>query len=324
MPVPDVTISIVNHEHRELLLECLATVTARPVPGRTAEIVVLDNASGDGSVEAVAAAFPQLRVLAHRRRAGFGANHNTVIRATTGRHVLLLNDDAMIAPEAVGVLVDHLDAHPELGAVAPRLLNPDGTHQASAWRFPTPAAAAVGTLTLGRRGVTQSAGTAPRRVDWATGAVLLLRRAALDRVGLFDEGFFMYAEETDLLRRMADAGYGTAYLPGVTAVHHGQGSSAGVPERRINEQWRSRHRYWRKHHAAPAARLAGLLTGAQYGLRAGVATAVLRLPAGRRPVAVEPLDPARYRLHARDALGVRGPGLAELAEEFNARQAVDR
>ena len=317
--MPDITVSIVNHQHRDLLLECLATVTAGPVPGHSVEIVVLDNASGDGSVEAVEAAFPSVRVLARERRAGFGANHNTVIRVTGGRHVLLLNDDAMITPAAVGALADHLDRHPGLGAVGPRLVHPDGSPQASAWRFPTPRTAAVGALTLGRRGVTQSIGDVPRRVDWATGAVLMLRRAALDRVGLFDERFFMYAEETDLLRRMADVGYGTAYLPGVTAVHHGQGSSATVAERRIHEQWRSRHRYWAKHHAAPAAATAAVLTGLQYGLRAVVAGALLRLPASLRPASVHPVDPARYRLHARDALRVGGPGLAELAEEFNAR-----
>src|SRR5581483_5575555 len=166
-----------------------------------------------------------------------------------------------------------------------------------------PAVAALGLLTLGRAGVAQSGGRATRDVDWAMGAALLLRREALDEVGFFDEGFFIYSEETDLCRRLRDAGWRTQYFPAVTVVHHESQFSAGVPERRVNEMWRSRHHYWRKHHSAAGARVAALATGAQYALRG-----VLRR--GDADFA------ARMRLHARDSLRVRGPGLRELAEEW--------
>ena len=109
------------------------------------------------------------------------------------------------------------------------------------------------------------------------------------------------------------------WFPDVTVVHHVGHTTVKVPERRINEMWRSRHRYWRKHHSALAARSAALLTGWQYGVRAAVAAALLRLPAGRRPVRVRPTDPAEFALNARDAWRVRGPGLRELAEEWNGR-----
>jgi GT2 family glycosyltransferase len=135
-------------------------------------------------------------------------------------------------------------------------------------------------------------------------AALLLRREALDEVGLFDEEFFIDSEETDLTRRLRDAGWRTQYFPQVTVVHHESQFSVGIPERRINEMWRGRHRYWQKHHSAAGARLAAAATGSQYALRS-------LLRGHDRDFA------ARMRLHARDALHVRGPGLRELAEEWN-------
>ena len=295
----DVSISLVNTNSRELLLACLESLR-----GVEAEIVVLDNASEDGSAEAVRARFPGVRVVAQEHRAGFGANHNTVIRETSGRYVYVLNEDTTSDDWGLARMVAHLDANPRVAALGPRLVYPDGSLQDSAWRFPSPAVAALGLLTLGRVAVTQSGGSETRDVDWAMGAALLLRRDALDAVGLFDEGFFIYSEETDLCRRLRGAGWRTKYFPQVTVVHHESQFSAGIPERRVNEMWRSRHRYWRKHHSAPAARFAALCTGAQYGIRA-------LLRAGDRDFA------ARMRLHARDALGVSGPGLRELAEEWN-------
>jgi N-acetylglucosaminyl-diphospho-decaprenol L-rhamnosyltransferase len=317
---PDLTISIVNTNNRDVLLECLASLEAdRPRWKADVEVVVLDNASEDGSAEAVRARFPGVRVIEQELRAGFGANHNAVIRASSGRHVYVLNDDTTAANWGLDRMVAYLDAHPEVGALGPRLVYPDGRLQASAWRFPTPAAAALGALTLGRAGIVQSHGAEPRPVDWVMAAALVVPRRALDEVGLFDEGFFIYSEETDLCRRIRDAGYKVHWLPEVTVVHHVGYTTLKVPERRINEMWRSRHRYWRKHHSPPAARAAALLTGWQYGARAAVAAALLRVPERRRPLRVRPTDPAELALHARDAWCVRGPGLRELAEEWNGR-----
>ena len=295
----DVAISLVNTNSRELLLACLDSL--RDVD---AEVVVLDNASEDGSVDAVRAAFPDVQVIAQEHRAGFGANHNTVIRATSGRYVYVLNEDTTSDAWGLDRMVAHLDANPRVAALGPRLVYPDGRLQDSAWRFPSPAVAALGLVTLGRAAVKQSGGSASRDVDWVMGAALLLRREALDAVGLFDEGFFIYSEETDLCRRLRRAGWRTRYFPQVTVVHHESQFSSGIPERRVNEMWRSRHRYWRKHHSPAGARLAALCTGAQYGLR-------VLLGARDREFA------ARMRLHARDALRVEGPGLRELADEWN-------
>ncbi|MGZ4333815.1 MAG: glycosyltransferase family 2 protein, partial [Gaiellaceae bacterium] len=262
-PVPDVSISLVNANSRELLLACLESLQ-----GVEAEVVVLDNASEDGSAAAVRERFPAVRVIEQAHRAGFGANNNTVIRATSGRYVFLLNADTTSDDWGLDRMVAHLDANPRVAALGPRLVHPDGRQQASAWRFPTPGVAARGLLTLGRLFVVQSTGEVARDVDWATAAALLVRREALDDVGVFDEEFFMYSEETDLCLRLRRAGWRIQYFPSVTVVHHQPWSSGGIPERRINEMWRGRHRYWRKHHSPAGARVAALCTGAQYAARA--------------------------------------------------------
>ena len=297
----DLSVSIVNTNSRELLLACLETL-----PGTPAEIVVLDNASEDGSADAVRERFPDVRVLAQEFRAGFGANHNTVIRSTEGRYVYVLNEDTTADDWGFARIVEYLDAHPRVAALGPRLTYPDGRLQDSAWRFPTPLVSTLGLLTVGKLGVKQSRGDAPHAVDWVMGAALVLRRDALDEVGLFDDEFFLYSEEVDLQFRLRQAGWDVHYFPSATVVHHESQFSADIPERRINEMWRSRHRYWRKHHSGAGARVAALATGGQYALRAAAA------PIARR-------NPRRMLLHARDSWGVSGPGLRELADEWNGR-----
>ena len=300
----DFSVSIVNTNSRELLLGCLESLRTED-----AEVVVLDNASEDGSAAAVRDAFPDVHVIAQEHRAGFGANHNSVIRATTGRYVYVLNEDTTADDWGLRRIASYLDEHPRVAALGPRIVYPNGRHQQSAWRFPTPLASLLSLPTLGRLGIAQSRGDAPRPVDWVMGAALVLRRAALEEVGLFDEEFFIYSEEVDLQLRLRRAGWQVHYFPAVTVVHHESQFSAQIPERRINEMWRSRHRYWRKHHSPLGARVAALSTGVQYALRAALAPV-----AGR-----DPAFAGRMRLHVRDAWRVTGPGLRELAEEWNAR-----
>jgi len=300
----DLSVSIVNTDSRELLLACLESLADVDV-----EIVVLDNASEDGSVAAVRKRFPEVRVIPQEFRAGFGANHNTVIRVTRSRYIYVLNEDTTATDWGLDRLIAYLDAHPRVAAVGPRLVYPDGRRQDSAWRFPTPLVSALGLATLGKLGVKQSLGDDPRPVDWVMGAAIVLRREALTEVGLFDEGFFLYSEEVDLQFRLRQAGWEVHYVPDVTVVHHESQFSAGIPERRINEMWRSRHRYWHKHHSGAGARVAALATGAQYAARAALS------PLARR----DPGIGGRMRLHARDAWRVTGPGLRELADEWNGR-----
>jgi N-acetylglucosaminyl-diphospho-decaprenol L-rhamnosyltransferase len=318
----ELTVSVVNHNGRETLLALLASVERElEAAGVAAETVVLDNASEDGSAVAVRERFPGVRLVEQPFRAGFGANHNRILAETDGTAVLVLSHDAELEPGALGTLLAFLDATPSAGAVAPRLRYPDGRAQASAWRFPSPTTAAIGAVTLHKAGVVQSTGDEPRRVDWAMGAALLLRREALDQVGPFDEGFFMFSEETDLCRRLAEAGWETWFVPGAVVLHDDSALRAEVPRERIAEEWRSRHRYWRKHHSAAGARTAALLTGTQYAARAGIAAAARRV----RPESFDASFPAKMRLHARSAW--RGPderGLRELVDEWNAEHAESR
>ena len=198
---PDITISLVNTNNRELLLACLATLpaAARDI---TLETIVVDNASTDGSADAVREAYPDVEVVAREHRHGFGANHNEAIRRATGRYVLILNEDTELSEGCLDVLCRFMDQNPRVGAAGPRILNPDGTDQPSAFHFPSPGRVALTTLTLQRAGWIQSGGAKPRRVDWVCGAAILARRAALNAIGGFDEQLFIYSEDPDLCLRL--------------------------------------------------------------------------------------------------------------------------
>jgi GT2 family glycosyltransferase/peptidoglycan/xylan/chitin deacetylase (PgdA/CDA1 family) len=317
--IPDVTISIVNHCNREEVLECLRSLQETAARALEVEIVVLDNASDDGSVEAIRAAFPEVRVIAQPYRAGFGENHNRVIRSSSSRYVFVLNDDTRVDGAAIAAMVRYLDEHPNVAVVGPKIVGPGEVEPPSAWRFPSPAACALFALTFGTAGIVQSHGSEPRPADWVSGSAMMLRRSALDVIGLFDDQIYMYMEETDLCRRLWDAGYEIHYLPTVSIFHEGWGSTGPIPDRRTNELWRSRRYYWAKHHSVVGTQLARALDALRYGVGAVAVRAALamRLTSGR--LRIRPDDVRMYRLNALNAVrGVRGPGIREMATAFNA------
>ena len=309
----DISILIVNANSRRALVRCLASLERSLSDDVVTETLVLDNASDDGTADAVRQRFPWVSLTAQQFRAGFGANQNTLIRKSSGRYVYLVNPDVESDDWKLSRLVAALDAQPRVAALGPRLVYPDGRKQDSAWRFPTPFASVLGLLTLGRLAITQSSGERPRPVDWVMGSAMILRRDALEQVGLFDEDFFMYFEETDLCLRLRRGGWDVRYFPEVTMRHEKGESTADVSDRRINEWWRGHHLYWRKHHSYLGARLAAAAMGVRY---AGAAIASLR----HRDSAHR----ARLWLHARNARGVSGAGLRELAEEWNTRRSSAR
>jgi N-acetylglucosaminyl-diphospho-decaprenol L-rhamnosyltransferase len=220
----------------------------------------------------------------------------------------MLNEDSELLPGATMALYGALEADAGAAAAGARLLRPDGTPQPSAWAFPGPRSALASALFVHPWTVVQSRGTQTRPVDWAQSAALLVRREAVKEIGWLDPDFFVYSDEVDLCRRLADHGWQTLYVPAAQAIHHEQLSTGSVPERRIVEMSRNRDLYMRKHHSAAAAAAVRWLTAWAYAVRALAA----RVLPGH--------DPARYMAHVRATLNPgRGEGLREAAEEFNRR-----
>jgi N-acetylglucosaminyl-diphospho-decaprenol L-rhamnosyltransferase len=303
----EVSFCVVNTNQRELLTRCLDAIAAERarLPFAT-EVLVLDNTSTDGSAGAARRHPTVDEVIALEQRRGKAENDSALLQRARGRFGLLLNEDSELRPGATAALHAALAEHPRAGAAGAKLLRPDGDVQPSAWRFPTPATALVGALFLHRRLTVQSRGRRLRTVDWAQSAALLVRREAAAEIDFFDPQFFVYSDEVDFCKRLADAGWATLWVPAAQAVHHEQLSTGAVPERRIVELSRNRDRYMRKHHSFAAALVVRVLTAWAYAVRAGAA------------VVVPGHDPRRYWRHVTATLfPSRGEGLREAAHEFN-------
>ncbi len=222
------SVVIVAYNVRELLLACL-----RSLEGEQAEILVVDNASQDGTAEAVRALGSEVQLIANADNEGFARANNQALRRARGRYLCLLNPDTEVRPGALTRLQAALEESPELGIVGPRLLNPDGSLQSAGLRFPTRADLAAGAVPWGRRA--RLPGKAGRVVpeviecDWMLGACLVIRRELLEQVGLLDEAYFMYGEEKDLCYRAKQAGWQVACVPEAEVVHHGGQSADQTP-----------------------------------------------------------------------------------------------
>jgi len=257
----DLSIVILNWNVRDLLRQCLQSVhTARST--LATEVIVVDNASSDDSAAMVRAEYPDVRLMVNAANRGYAGGNNDGIATAAGRYVLILNPDTQVVGDALSTLVAYAEAHPDVGIVAPQLLNPDGSVQPSRRRFPTLTTALFESTWLqssAPRGVLDDYYMLDRsddetlQVDWAVGACLLVRRAVIDQVGKLDEGFFMYSEELDWCRRIKGAGWKIVYLPKAQVIHHmGKSSDQVVAQRHIYFQT-SKVRYFRKHHGQWAA-----------------------------------------------------------------------
>jgi len=302
--LPTLSYCIVNTNGREFLLACLAAIERTHPAGVEREILVLDNASDDGSADAVRALGGDIRLIALERRTGKAENDSTLMREARGRYCLLLNEDSELRPGASEALVAALDADPEAAAAGPRLLDSTGKPVPCAWRFPGVGTALAGALFLHRWLTVESKGSATRRVDWAQSSALLVRREAAAAVDFMDPAFFVYYDECDFAKRLAGAGWHSLFVPAAEAVHHDQLSTdlaKGLP--RIVEFHRNRDRYMRVHHGAAAALAVRVLTAWPYTVRALAATVLPKQPA------------AIYWAHARQAfMPDRGNGLRDTAE----------
>jgi len=276
----DLLIVILSWNVRDLLRQCLESVASdRPLsanrPPLAAEIIVVDNASSDGSVEMVRAEFPAVRLIANQTNRGYTGGNNDGIAAAVGRYVMILNPDTRVLDDALVAMVAYADAHPDVGVVGPQLLNPDGSVQSSRRRFPTLMTGLFESTwleplaprdVLRRYYVLDQPDDAIQEVDWLFGACFLVRREVIQQVGALDEGFFMYSEEMDWCRRIRQAGWKVVYLPAAQVIHYGGKSSDQVAAQRHIYFQTSKVRYFCKHHGALTA---GVLRVALLAMYAG-------------------------------------------------------
>ena len=274
--------------HYRTPVETVRAARAVAETAPAAELVVVDNASRDDVADRLRREVPTARVLREEANRGFGAACNRGARETARPYLLFLNSDAFVAPGLVAALEAALGSDPKAAAAGPRLRNPDGSLQPSIRRLPTPwrifcESSGLAFLAGGRgpfsgHSATRQDHESARTVEALMGAALLVRRTAFDEVGGFDESFFLYAEETDLMARWRDRGWRLRFEPAAEAVHEG-GRSAG--DALFGQLHVSLARYARKHHGAFACRLVRATLAAGAAARYAVALATPG-EAGRR------------------------------------------
>jgi N-acetylglucosaminyl-diphospho-decaprenol L-rhamnosyltransferase len=285
-PAPDdVAAVVVNYNGGEYLADCIRSLRGEGVD----TIVVVDNASTDGSLERLTRADPAVQAIRLPRNLGYGTAANRGVAATGTPYVLVMNADTVVEPGMVKGLLAALERDPRLGVVAPRLDNPDGTLYPSVRHFPN-LGDAIGHAFLvdlapnnrftRRYRMLDWDHREARRVDWVSGACFLARRAALDAVGGFDEAYFMYLEDVDLCWRLGRAGWYSGYEP-TAGVMHVQGvSTARVPYRMVVAHHRSMLRFWWRS-TTPSHRLLAPIVGLGVAVRAGSELARRALEARR-------------------------------------------
>ncbi len=289
-PAPDLSVLIVSWNVVGLLSRCLASIEAQSQPSAwpqvrrllssedqvdaTLEVIVVDNASADGTVTQLRQHFPWVQVLSNRDNAGFSRGNNQAMARSRGRWLLFLNPDTEAQPGSLGALLHFMQAHPRAGVIGPRLYYPDGSVQSSRRRFPSVMTTFWESTLLeqwwphnpwARRYRLQDVSDAGvQEVDWLVGACLLIPRAVMQQVGGWDEGFFMYSEELDLCRRIKQAGWQVIFTPEAAVIHHeGKSSEQIVAARHLRFQ-ASKIRYVRKYHGRPAAAALRLFLLAAY------------------------------------------------------------
>jgi len=253
----DISVIIVSWNARNFLLKCLESLY-REQTAHSIELIVVDNASSDGSAEAVKENYPEVILIQNYTNLGFAKANNIGLQKSTGRYVYLINSDVEVLEGCIDRLYDFMEANPQIGMTGPRILYPDGTLQVTCRKFPSLWNNFC--LTTGLNKILPSSALfssdqmfyfthdAIRPVDVLAGCFLTVRREAMNKVGLFDERFFIYAEDIDWCRRFWNANWKIVFFPEAEATHYGGGSSSNSPLRFSLEQERAMIQYWKKHH----------------------------------------------------------------------------
>lgn len=267
MNVPLLSAIVISWNTRKLLAQCLASVYAHP-PDCPFDVWVVDNASADGSAAMVRQRFPDVHLIQNTENVGFARANNQAIRVSNGELVLLLNSDTIVQDGALGSMAAFA-AQTGAAIVGADVRNADGTPQWSYGQFPTVFSETLYALGLNSRGPFAGRLRTPAapsvqgtETDWVLGAALLVRRSVLDEVGLLDEGYFMFSEEVDLAKRVKTAGGKVYALGGARIVHLGQQSTRQASGAMKAELFRSKVRYFRKHHGPVQAAILSAVFGA--------------------------------------------------------------
>jgi GT2 family glycosyltransferase len=264
----DITTAVISYNTRELTETCIESLLAQQ-PECRSEVVIVDNGSNDGS-RALAEGFVGrggvARVIANDTNTGYAAACNQAVRAAAGRHILILNADTLVRPGALDALVEFMDSHPGTGIAAPKLLYPDGRLQVSTanemnlWTIFLQQTLLDRLRVFGKYFLLDWDHDSVRDVPQASGAALCVRREVFDAVGLFDEGYFMYCEDTDFELRASRAGWKITYVPSAEISHYLGHSSSGDRHAMVIAYNRSIVRFFRKFRGPAAALVAKLLT----------------------------------------------------------------
>jgi N-acetylglucosaminyl-diphospho-decaprenol L-rhamnosyltransferase len=265
---PQLSVVVVNYNTRDLLLECITSVF-ESTPSIYVEVVVVDNASSDGSYEAVRKAFPQVTATANVTNRGFGAACNQAIPLTSAPFLLLLNSDARLTQPAIEALRQCLNRNPRCGAAGCRMIDGQERELTNTYNFLTAFNQALEMLGLTRRiksrrlrrtrVPTPDCDLFDCSVDWIDASCLMLRRAALDEVGLFDEQFFMYSEDEDLCFRLRKAGWFICFSAAASAIHQGGASTTQNPSKMLVHFYSSQRRLLLKHRGRASVYVFGVI-----------------------------------------------------------------
>lgn len=251
----DLTIIIVSWNTRDLLIQCLASIFRHP-PSCSFEVILVDNASTDGSAAVARERFPSILLLENLTNPGFAAANNQAIAHSRGHYVLLLNPDTVIGPGSLDALVDFMTAHVEAGVAGSMLLNPNGSLQPSCHPTPTLARELWRLFHLDRLKpfalypMQDWALDRPRVVDSVQGASLMIRRETIQQIGLLDESYFMYSEEVDWCVRIRRGGWLIFWVPASRVFHFGGQSTRQVPAEMFEQLYRAKLQFIRGHHGA--------------------------------------------------------------------------
>ncbi len=259
---PRVSVLIVSYNTRDLLLQAIDSTVREAL----AEVIVVDNASTDGSADAVASRYPRVRLIRSPVNLGFAAGTNAAAAAAHGTHLLLLNPDATLTPGALDRLLDLHDREPRAAAIGPSMAYPSGQPQPAAFCFPGLAQVFLDLFPVERIMDTRLNGRLHHArdatpVEHLLGACMLIRGAAWRDVGPLDEGYFMYLEEVDWCQRARRKGWQIWFEPGAAVVHHAGAATRQQPDAMLAQLWRSRLRYYQRFHGPLYNRLVRLLIG---------------------------------------------------------------